>query len=104
MLLRLDRAGRVTAVPYQDPGVPERFGIPRAECEEAAWAVEPSGRRHRGAGAVNAAVAWALGLALPLHLYELPGVRQIQDAVYAWVARNRHRLASLEACEAGDGA
>jgi len=92
----------VTAVPYQQAGVPERFGLTREACEEAAWAFEPGGRRHRGAGAVNAAVAWALGLPLPLHLYALPGLRQLQDAVYARVARNRHRLGGSGACAVGE--
>ncbi len=82
--------------------MPQRWGLTLVECEEAAWAVEPGGRRHRGAGAVNAAIAWALGLALPMHLYALPGVRQIQDAVYAWVAR--HRSASAGGCAIGDRA
>ena len=69
-------------------------GVGFAECEAAAWAVTPAPeqRRYRGAGAVNAALAVALGTWLPVRFYELPGVRQLQDALYAWVARNRGRL------------
>ncbi len=41
---------------------------------------------------MNAALAAALGTRLPLLLYSLPGVRQVQDAAYSWVARNRGRF------------
>lgn len=82
----------MTAVPYQQPGVPESAGLTVQQCEAAAWAVEPDGRRHRGAAAVNAALAWALGLPVLLRLYYRPVSRPAQDAVYAWVAANRERL------------
>ena len=90
----LDRHRRVTAVPFQASGTPAAHGLTVAECEAAAWAVtpDPGRRRYRGAAAVNAALAVALGTWLPVRFYELPGVRRIQDAVYAWVARNRSRL------------
>lgn len=91
-LCALDRHGRVTAVPFQKPGIPESAGLTREQCEAAAWAVEPDGRRHRGAGAVNAALARALDLPILLRLYDLPVIQQIQDAVYDWVAANRQRF------------
>ena len=88
----LDRHRRVTAVPSQQSAVLDAHGLSREQAEAAAWAIAPDGRRHRGAGAVNAAVAVALGTALPLRLYALPGLRQIQDRVYAWVTDHRGRL------------
>ena len=90
----LDRDRRVTAVPCQQPGAAEAYGLTVADCEAAAWAVTPEpGRRHyRGAGAINAAVAVALGIWWPVRLYELPGIRHVQDLVYAWVNRIRGRL------------
>lgn len=88
----LDRHGRVAAVPFQKPGVPEAAGLTREECRQAVWAVEPTGRRYRGAGAINAALAWALGIPLLLRLYDVALVRRVEDAVYAWVAAHRGRL------------
>ncbi|CAA9582077.1 MAG: hypothetical protein AVDCRST_MAG19-4138 [uncultured Thermomicrobiales bacterium] len=86
----------MTVVPFQRSGVPAAHGLSVAACEAAAWAVTPAANgvrdRYRGAGAVNAALAVALGVALPIRLYALPGVGRIEDAAYAWVARNRHRL------------
>lgn len=84
----------MTVVPFQRPGVPAAHGLTVAECEAAAWAVTPESDRvrYRGAAAVNAALAVALGNALPLRLYALPAIAAIQDAVYAWIARHRHRL------------
>jgi len=40
---RWDRRGRVRLVPCQRPGAPERYGLTRAQCEEAAWAITPDG-------------------------------------------------------------
>ena len=82
----------MTIVPFQKPGVPERAGLTVEQCREAAWAIEPGGRQHRGAAAIHAALAWALGLPVLLRVYELPLIRWIEDAVYAWVAAHRKRL------------
>ncbi|HET6884737.1 MAG TPA: DUF393 domain-containing protein [Rubrobacteraceae bacterium] len=89
---RFDRKRRITAVPYQMPGVPTSAGLAVEEYERAAWAVTPEGRRYRGAGAVNLAVAVALGTNLPYAFYRLPLVKRAQDRAYDWIAANRHRL------------
>jgi predicted DCC family thiol-disulfide oxidoreductase YuxK len=88
----LDRAQRVTVVPFQKRGVPEAVGLTRAECERAAWAVAPDGPRGAGAAAVNLAFAVALGTRLPLFIYQLPLVHQLEDWLYQWVATHRHWL------------
>ena len=92
LLEALDRNRRVTALPYQKSGVPGSVGLTVEECEATAWAIVPSGGRYSGAGAVNAAVAAALGTTLPLFVYSLPGIRQLQDLLYHLVATNRSRL------------
>jgi predicted DCC family thiol-disulfide oxidoreductase YuxK len=89
---RLDRSDRIELLPYQAAGVPEAHGLSHADCEAAVWALGPGSERHRGAAAVNAALAAALGVRLPMALYRLSVVGWLQDAVYAWVARNRRRL------------
>ncbi|EME22975.1 thiol-disulfide oxidoreductase DCC family protein [Rhodococcus triatomae] len=91
-LERLDRRGRVTATPLQKPGAVEHFGVSMDEALEQAWALDASGRRYAGAGAVNAALSGVLGTRIPLWVYGVPGIRQAQDALYRLVARNRHRL------------
>lgn len=98
MVRALDRDRRVTAVPYQKPGVPAAVGLSMEQCEEAAWAVElrerPGKPHHcyRGAAAINASLAVALGVRLPLSFYGLPGVGLLQELLYDLVAANRHRL------------
>ncbi len=82
----------MTAEPYQKPGVPASAGLTIEQCEAAVWAVSPGGKRYRGAGAINASLAVATGVALPLLLYELPGIRQLQDLGYAFVAAVRGKL------------
>ena len=92
LVKRLDRGRRVTAEPYQKPGVPASVGLSTEQCEAAVWAVSPDGKRYRGAGAINASLAAATGVALPLLLYGLPGIRQLQDLGYAFVAAVRGKL------------
>ena len=92
LLKALDRNRRVTAVPFQETGIPASVGLTLEECEATAWAIAPDGGRYRGAEAVNALVAAALGTAVPLRLYYLPGIRQLQDSIYSVVASNRSRL------------
>ena len=92
VLKALDRNRRVTAVPFQKTGVPASVGLTVEECEATAWAIAPDGGRYRGAEAVNALVAASFGTAVPLLLYYLPGIRQLQDFFYSVVASNRSRL------------
>jgi len=91
-LLWLDRRNRIAALPYQAGHVAARYELSAQDCDQAAWAITPDGCRHRGAGAINAALGGALGTGLPLVLYRLPGMRRFQETVYAWVARNRRRF------------
>jgi predicted DCC family thiol-disulfide oxidoreductase YuxK len=88
----LDRRRRVTAVPFQKPGTPEAHGLTVADCERAAWAIPPDGHRYPGAAGINVTLAAMAGTRLPWLVYRLPGVRQGQDWLYAWVARNRSRF------------
>ena len=92
LLKALDRNRRVTAVPFQKTGVPASVELTVDECEASAWAIAPDGGRYRAAEAVNALVACALGTAVPLYLYYLPGIGQLQDFVYSLIASNRSRL------------
>jgi predicted DCC family thiol-disulfide oxidoreductase YuxK len=92
LLKALDRNRRVTAVPFQKSGVPASVGLTLEECQASAWAIAPDRSRYRGAEAVNALVAAALGSAVPLLVYYLPGIRQLQDFIYSVVASNRSRF------------
>jgi predicted DCC family thiol-disulfide oxidoreductase YuxK len=92
LLKALDRKRRVTAVPFQNSSVPASVGLTLEECEATAWAIAPDGGRYRGAGALNAVVAAALGSTVPLLVYSLPGIRQLQDIIYHLVASNRGSL------------
>ncbi len=101
-LSRLDRQQRVRPVPYQLRGAPRRHGLTAAECAAAAWAVDADGTPHRGAAAVNVALAAALGTSVPVRLYRVRPIGRLQDRAYAWVARHRSRLPGTTPwCQAG---
>ena len=51
-----------------------------------------SGPVYGGAEGVNAAISAALGTRLPLMIYRIPGIRQLQELVYRWVANHRYRF------------
>jgi predicted DCC family thiol-disulfide oxidoreductase YuxK len=92
LLKTLDRNRRVTAVPFQKSGIPASVGLTLEECKASAWAIASEGERYRGAEAVNALVACAIGTALPLLLYYLPGIRQLQEFIYSLIASNRSQV------------
>lgn len=97
---RLNRANRFDVQPWQTPGLLARTGLTAEQTMDAAWFVDSGGRQQRGAAAINAALAEIGGVfKFMAALYRLPGLRQLEDAVYRWVAANRYRLpGSTAAC------
>ncbi|MFC5951718.1 thiol-disulfide oxidoreductase DCC family protein [Pseudonocardia lutea] len=88
----LDRDARITTLPYQQAGAPERAGATTAACAERVH-FAAGGRTVTGAAAVNAAVAVALRTDLPERLYSRTA--PVQDRVYAWIARHRGRFPGI---------
>lgn len=88
----LDRRQRVRVLPFQKPGVLGTYGLSQTQTEAAAWAITPRGNRYEGAAALNLTLAVALGTRLPYLVYRLPGVRQAQETLYRFIARNRHHI------------
>jgi predicted DCC family thiol-disulfide oxidoreductase YuxK len=85
--------GRVRLESFRDPGVVASHpGLTEAACDQALHLIEADGTIHRGADAVARALRLRPALAPVGWLYYLPGVRQLADAAYAVVARNRFRL------------
>jgi predicted DCC family thiol-disulfide oxidoreductase YuxK len=91
-LVRLDRTGNVRTEPLQGAGVAERLGIATSQLLDSVGWLDSSGAVYAGAEAVNAALSAALGTRLPLLIYRVPGVRQVQEAVYRWIADHRYRF------------
>jgi predicted DCC family thiol-disulfide oxidoreductase YuxK len=85
----LDGEARLTTVPLQGAGVPERIGTTAARCRETVH-LEVDGTLHTGADAVNLALAVALRRSFPQRLYAHTAA--LQERVYDWVSRNRGRL------------
>lgn len=93
---RRDRAGRVLAVPSQQPGALERYGVSRDEAQRSAWTVEPDGRRLYGAAAMNRVLheiggPWRTAAAL----YRVRPVAALEEAFYRWFAARRSRFERL---------
>jgi len=92
-------AGRYEALDFQEPRVLERFGVGRDAAMRALQYVDARGRVFSGAeAAVRALGLRRLGKLA--YLYYLPGLRQLLDAIYKVVARNRYRIAGAT-CEDG---
>jgi predicted DCC family thiol-disulfide oxidoreductase YuxK len=88
---RRDRRGRVRALPLQGPRVLELTGLTREQAMREAWWVGADGARLRGAEAMSAALAVAVGIPL-LWLFRVPGVRPLAVRGYRWVAAHRRML------------
>ena len=104
-LVALARAGAVQAVDFQEPVVLARFpGLTHEACMQAMYLVAPDGRLFRGFEAAARAVATRPLLSILASAYYLPGIRQLCDGLYAWVAANRYRLfgnTALDDCAGG---
>lgn len=99
---RCDRRARLAILPAQTAGLLAAARLTPLEAAQAAWAITPDGRRWRGAGAILVVLEVALGGWLRLSwIYGLPGLTQVADAAYQWVANNRHRLAGTATCALG---
>ena len=86
-------AGQVVIRPWQTSS--ERMGavgLTAEDTQREAWLITPEGERLGGAAAVNGALKYVWWARPLTWLYALPGLRQIEDAVYRWVARNRGRF------------
>lgn len=90
---RWNRERRFAVFPWQTQGLLDEVGLTEQQCREAAWFVDERGRAFRGAAAMNEALRRLGGVfRVASWLYRVPGLRQIEDIAYAWVARNRWRM------------
>jgi predicted DCC family thiol-disulfide oxidoreductase YuxK len=95
-ILSRDRAGRIVAVPSQQSGVLEQFGLTRAEANQAAWAVSAQGERFRGAAAINRALAeTGSPLSVLARLYRFRPLAWLENFGYRGIANHRHQLSRL---------
>lgn len=92
--------GRVELLSFREPGVLSRFPqVTPEQCERAMQYVRQDGRVFQGAEAVVQALRHrALGRLAGA--YYAPGLRQLADALYAWIAKRRFKLMGRE-CEGG---
>ena len=98
---RRDTAGVFDYRPRQEPGLDERFPqITHGDFNTGLRLIEPDGQVQVGADGVYHMARRLPRLWLLAWLYRVPGLKQIFAAMYAWVARNRYKLAGR--CEEGD--
>ncbi len=93
---RLDRHQRLEVRAWQRPNTLERANLTREDVKTAAWLIY-NGRQYRGAAAINAAIGLALGNPLFFGFYKIPGIQQLQDFAYSFIANNRSSLRGVRA-------
>src|SRR5258707_3254483 len=92
-LVALARPGAVEALSFQDAGVLDRFpGLTHNACMQAMHLVAPDGRVYRGFEAAVRAVLTRPLLGFFAYLYYLPGIRQLLDRLYSFIAARRYRI------------
>lgn len=98
-ILRLARPGAVELLDFQQPGVLERFpGLTHDACMREIKLVNPEGRVSGGLEAIVAVLTTRPVLGAWAYLYYVPGLRELSDLAYAWVARNRYRFMGRSEC------
>ena len=85
----MDQHGQLEIVPWQQSGVLQKVGLTREQVRDAAWLIEGS-RQWQGAGAINAALGIVLCCHFFVRAYRLPGIYQLQNLIYSWVAQHRY--------------
>lgn len=85
--------GAVERRDFRAPGALDDLpGLDATACEEALHLVTADGRVAAGAEAVARLVAMRPLGRVVAALYFVPGLRQVADAAYRWIARRRARL------------
>lgn len=97
---RLNTRQRIAVLPWQTLGLLQHAGLSEQQTLAAAWFVDLQGNRYRGAHAISEALATMQPIFAPMRwLYAVPGLRQLADWLYQWIADNRYRLpGSTAAC------
>ena len=98
---RLDAGDVIEFEPFQEADL-ARYGISRAEAEEAMQLVSPSGNVWAGAEAARELFR-TLPRTRPLAwLFKLPGVMFVAKHIYRFIARRRHRFGcESDVCQRG---
>ncbi|MBX5450490.1 thiol-disulfide oxidoreductase DCC family protein [Thermogemmatispora sp.] len=96
LIQRLDWRRRLTCLPFQIEGLPERYGLSVRQCEESVWTLLPDGRHYRGAQAISQILDLLIGLPLFQTLYRLPTLACLEERLYRWVAAHRQYLPGVK--------
>jgi predicted DCC family thiol-disulfide oxidoreductase YuxK len=94
---------KVSAVSFQDDGVLDGYpGVSYDACMKKMHVIDPEGRVYAGAAAVARVVRTVPVLGLFAYLYHIPGVRQLAELAYSFVAKNRYKLfGKTDKCDPG---
>jgi predicted DCC family thiol-disulfide oxidoreductase YuxK len=100
LMRRVARPGRLEVRDFQQPeGLVAYPQVTYEQCMEAAQLVNTDGQAWSGLEAIVRALMTRPLLGLFARAYYLPGLRQLGDALYRWVAANRYRFLGREACD-----
>ncbi len=85
--------GQIELQPWQAiPAQMAKLELTAEDGMEKAWFMAEDGALSSGAEAVNKAMRFCWWAKPFTFLYPLPGIRQVEDIVYRWVADNRYHL------------
>jgi predicted DCC family thiol-disulfide oxidoreductase YuxK len=87
------RPDAVERVDFQQPGALDQFpGLTHEDCMKQMFLVAPNGRLYAGFEAAVQAVATRRVIGWIAYLYYVPGLRQLCDLTYRFIAARRYRL------------
>ena len=95
-MARWARHHGVVAVPNQQAGALQRYGVTRDEADRTALVVGPAGQRLGGAAALNRVLEeMGGGWRAAAQAYRVRPAAFLEEALYGWFARNRSRFSRL---------
>lgn len=94
---------RIALRNFQEPGALDAYpGVTFDAAMKRLHVVAADGRVYGGAEAVARLVAGVRFVGWVAYVYYVPGIRQLADVLYAYVAKNRYKLfGKTETCDGG---
>lgn len=101
---RQKRGNRITIMPCQFALLTSKYNVTEQECMTSIQLIFPDGRTTTKGEAVGDVLAVLWNSKWPARAVRWPGIRQVLNLGYTFIAVNRHRLPVIkQGCAAGGG-
>lgn len=100
---RQQRGGNIDVMPCQFAQLTGKFEVTEVDCATSIQLFQPEGDKLTKGQAVASVLGVLWNSSWPTRVARVPGIRQVLDLGYTFIAANRHRLPGIkQMCAAGN--